>query len=144
MKASKIRSFRKTLRRFERSLTAQLKDNSFCGGVTMAQCHALLEIEDQGKTTPGRLAKSIGLDKSTLSRTIDGLVNIGLVERTPHRSDRRSIHISLTDRGKNTSNLINLSNDDYYGRVFQIIQEEKREQVLECFRLLVKAMDSQE
>ena len=56
---------------FERLTARQLKEESCCRGVTLAQCHTILEIEELGQATTVELSKRLGLDKSTLSRTID-------------------------------------------------------------------------
>jgi len=100
MEKQRIRSFRKVLRLFERLTANQIKQDSCCQGVTLAQCHTILEIEDPGQATTVELSKRLGLDKSTLSRTIDGLVNVGLVERVAHPSDRRFNMLSLTTGGQ--------------------------------------------
>jgi DNA-binding MarR family transcriptional regulator len=142
MESSEIRSFRKILRQFERLLNSQLKH--CCSGVTLAQCHALLEIEEAGEATLIQLSKNLGLDKSTLSRTIDGLVRIDLVNRVTHPSDRRFMLLTLTPRGKKTCADINRANDEYYGHVFQTIPEEKHGEVITYFRMLVQAMNSNE
>lgn len=144
MKKAQIRSFRKTLRRFERLQGAQLKDNSCRNGVTLAQCHALLEIEEKGQITLARLVKNLGLDKSTLSRTVDALVNIGLVMRVPDPSDRRFNLITLTDQGRVACSRLNSTNDDYYGQVINKVPKQKREDVVESFGLLVRAMEEQD
>lgn len=140
MALSKIRRFRKILRKLERELNDRLKENTVFCGVSLAQCHAVLEIEEQGETTIGKLAKSLGLDKSTLSRTIDGLVNVGLVKRFPHAIDRRYMSVSLSKQGLTTCENINRTNDDYFARIFKAIPEEKHDMVTESFGLVAKAM----
>ena len=140
MGGSKIRSFRKTLRQFERLLDGLLKESCCCCGITTAQCHALLEIEADGQTTTVQLSKSLGLDKSTLSRTIDGLVNIGLAERIPHPSDRRYTLIALSKQGKIICEEINRVNDDYFERVFRAIPDAEHDEVTRYFGILVKAI----
>ncbi len=137
MDIRKIRDFRKTLREFERLTNIQLRN--CCTGVSFAQCHVLLEIEEKGQTTTGELAQNLNLDKSTLSRTIDGLVNIGQAKRLPHPSDRRYILIALTEQGKATCDAINRASDDYYNRVLERIPEEELETVIENFSQLVQA-----
>ncbi|MDM8525729.1 methyltransferase domain-containing protein [Desulfococcaceae bacterium HSG8] len=138
-----ISSFRKVLRRFERLMSNLQKKNVCCSGITLPQSHAILEIEELGETTTVHLSKNMGLDKSTLSRTIDGLVTIGLVQRHPHPSDRRSVLITLTDQGKKTCNEINIANDKYYSNVFQSIANEKHGDIIRCFEILVGAMTGQ-
>ena len=101
MTIAEIRRFRATLRRFERVTHAQLK--SCCAHVTLAQCLVLLEIDESGRLTMGELAARLRLDASTLSRTIEGLVQRQLVERLREDQDRRLVRIRLTSEGRNPS-----------------------------------------
>ena len=143
MKIDEIRKFREDLRRFERQVASQFKGSSCCSGVTLAQCHVLLEIEAREEPCLGELAQSLGLDKSTLSRTVDGLVNIGLVERDFHPKDRRSVQLSLTFQGQNTCRRINESNDELFKRVLARIKPDRRLTILEGFHELVAAMEAE-
>jgi len=136
----RVRSFRKLLRLFERLTANQIKLDSCCQGVTLAQCHTVLEIEDLGQATTVELSKRLGLDKSTLSRTIDGLVNIGLLERVADPTDRRFNLLSLTTKGQEVADQINQSNDDFYRRVFDGIESERHDEVIDNFEKLVWAM----
>lgn len=140
MKRSEVRKFRDALRRFERLIAGQLKGSSCGGGVTLSQCHALLEIEARGCASLNELAQSLSLDKSTLSRTVDGLVNSGLAERVSNDQDRRSIQLSLSPRGKHICNRINAGNDQLFTRVFERIEPANRYRVIEAFQELVIAM----
>ncbi|UCD33005.1 MAG: MarR family transcriptional regulator [Desulfobacterales bacterium] len=140
METQKIRSFRKLLRLFERLTAHQLKEDSCCQGVTLTQCHTILEIEELGQATTVEISKRLGLDKSTLSRTIDGLVNIGLVERSPNPSDRRFTILSLTEHGQHVADQINRSNDDYFGQVFKHVEIDRYDEVIDNFERLVLAM----
>jgi DNA-binding MarR family transcriptional regulator len=140
MDLQQIRKFRQTLRQFERLVITQFKDSGCCSGVSLAQCHALMDIDSRGPLTLLDLAQGLGLDKSTLSRTVDGLVNIGLVERRPHPHDRRSIQLLLTDQGQRTCNDINEKNDALFIRVINRMKPENRESVLTGFQALVECM----
>lgn len=142
MRFSKVRSFRRVLREFERALNQALEENNCCCGLTLAQCHPLLEIDMRGRTTIGQLAQSLRLDKSTLSRTVDGLVSKGLVSRTPNPDDRRSTLLTLTNQGKRICAAINDKNDAHYQSVFRRIPSKEHDKVMEYFGLLVKAMNS--
>ena len=97
MNEKRIRSFRRNLRRFER--LNQLTNAVCCKGITLAQCHVLLEIEALVETTTKQLAENLKLDKSTLSRTVDGLKKLSLVKRGAHAHDRRFTVIRLTKNG---------------------------------------------
>ena len=135
-----IREFRKNLRKFERLVSSQPKHDKCCKGVTLAQCHVLLEIEELEQTKIIELTQRLDLDKSTLSRTIDGLVNIGLVERINASKDRRINLLTLTPQGKKTVNTINKKNDAHYLKAFEKIPNEQHEQIMESFQLLTEAL----
>jgi len=146
MKTTKIRSFRNRLRAFERKLWGQFNDQQngeSCSNVSLAQCHAILELGELGQTTIGKLATSMGLDKSTLSRTIDSLVHKGIVRRSPDPSDRRFTLVHLTKTGASTCEQINSTNDAYFERVFKTIPNEEHAKIIQSFELLVEAIDEQ-
>ena len=139
MNIEKIREFRRLLRQFEQQTQFQ---TDTCCGITLPSCQALLEIEYLGQTSLKQLANNLGLDPSTLSRTVDGLVNLDLVQRMPNQEDRRYLVLSLTDKGQQTCSEINASSDQFYNRVFQEIPQAQRGEVLEAFEAFVKAMRS--
>lgn len=92
--------FRRDLRTIERALAHGLCAGSGpgCCGVGLAQCHALLAIGTRG-AAPSSLAKELGVDASTLTRTLDGLEKLGLIDRRSSASDRRSVIIKKTPQG---------------------------------------------
>ncbi|MBP7763575.1 MAG: MarR family transcriptional regulator [Syntrophaceae bacterium] len=51
--------------------------------------------------TAKELSERTGLDTATLTGVIDRLEASGWIERRRHPSDRRAIHILLSDRGRN-------------------------------------------
>ena len=138
MNQREIREFRSNLRQFERVTQLHLK--SCCANVTLAQCLVLLEVEGSERPMVGRIASSLRLDSSTLTRTLDGLVERGLVERHRDDRDRRVVWVRLTDEGKKVCRTIHRDNDAHYRRVFKKIPEPKRAAVMRSFEILVQAM----
>jgi DNA-binding MarR family transcriptional regulator len=132
-----IKKFRGMLRRFERELFMQ-NNESCCNGVTLAQCHTLLEIENKGKESLTELSKTLGLDKSTISRTVEGLVNIGLVDRSIPAENRRMATLQLTEAGNNICQTINNSNEKYFEDTLSILNEKE---TTELIRLLDKVIN---
>ena len=120
-----VKHFRELLRRFERELFMQ-KNDCCCNGITLAQCHTLLEIDSKEKESLTELSKTLGLDKSTVCRTVDGLVHIGLLDRTIPTENRRMSTIQLTELGKTVCNSINTENDQYFGELLQILSESEQ------------------
>ncbi len=140
MELEDIRYFREIMRRLQRNLSWQSKSDAVCCGITVAQCHAMMEIGKVNKISIVDLASILRLDKSTLSRTIDGMVDAGLVERLPNPEDRRYIKLTLTEQGKNLFDSINCTFDQYYQNIFAAISSEKHQLVMESLSLLVEAM----
>lgn len=133
-----IKKFREILRRFEREIFVQSSD--CCSGVTLAQCHTLMEIESKNKESVTELSKTLGLDKSTISRTIDGLVNIGFVDRSIPSENRRMSTLSLTEAGKNICSSINFNNDKYYNEVLAVLTKSEQEEILRLFEKITNEM----
>lgn len=135
-----VRTFRKLLRRLERKIGVALKDGIDCCGVTLMQCHSLLEIEDKEETNLKDLSASLDLDKSTVSRSIDGLVKSGLVARAIDAQNRKFVVLKLTEKGKSVCRNINQICDSYYQKLLDNIPEKKRDPVAESLNLFLEAM----
>ncbi|ADL50304.1 MarR family winged helix-turn-helix transcriptional regulator [Clostridium cellulovorans] len=132
---------RELIRILARHLGVLEKEDSNCSGVTTSQCHAIVEVGRAGEISLNELADILTLDKSTMSRTINNLVDKKLVIREIDPTDRRYVMIKLTDEGMKIFNDIESSMNQYYGIVFNNLPENKREQVLESLNLLIDAVD---
>ena len=106
----------------------------------MSQCHILLEIGKKTETSIVDLASILNLDTSTLSRSIDGLVSIGLVHRQQNPSDRRYVCVSLSLQGQKIFKSIEEANNAYFSEIFRLIPENKHDQISESFLLFFEAM----
>ncbi|GIM27565.1 hypothetical protein CPJCM30710_02310 [Clostridium polyendosporum] len=131
---------RELIRFLVKSLGVLEKGEATCCGTTVSQCHAIVEIERAKEISLNKLAEVLSLDKSTMSRTINNLVESNLVFRDLHPEDRRYVSIKLTDSGKRVFNNIESSMDQYYKSILDSIPENKREQVLESLELLIDAV----
>jgi DNA-binding MarR family transcriptional regulator len=103
----------------------------------LRQCHAIVEIGRASSLSLNDLAEILGLDKSTMSRTLNNLVNNHLAERATHPEDRRYITIKLTEQGMKAFREIEESMNAYFNHVYQSIPEPKREQVYESLQILL-------
>lgn len=140
MTSDDILMFREKLRQVERQMVGQLKDETVCCGVTLSQCHIIMEIGKRNETSLVDLAAVLGVDTSTLSRNINGMVNIGLVNREVNPEDRRYVSVTLTEQGRKVYQFINDECNSFYMKIFSYIPEDKHEQVMESFVLFADAM----
>jgi DNA-binding MarR family transcriptional regulator len=69
-------------------------------GLSPAQMHTVEIIGHNQNMRMKELAERLGITTGTLTVGVDKLEKLGLVERKPHESDRRSWLIVLTDEGK--------------------------------------------
>ena len=134
-----IQQFRECFRILEREIFFQ-NTASCCNGVSLSQCHALLEIENNDKISVSELAQNMQLDKSTVSRTVDGLVKMDMVDRVIPDENRRKAILNLTDEGKKVSRTISYSNDSYVKNILQDFSEQEREVFLGLLRRLSQNM----
>lgn len=135
-------TLRELIRILVRDLGILEKSDASCCGVTITQCHAVVEIGRKGKISLVDLAGLLGLDKSTMSRTINNLVESDLVLRDLDTENRRYVIIQLTENGRNVFKNIEESMNGYYKSIFNSIPENKRNQVMESLQLLTNAVES--
>jgi DNA-binding MarR family transcriptional regulator len=130
-----VEGFRRDLRVLEREIARQLESPTTCCGVTLAQCHALLELSS-ADVSLGGLAGALELDVSTLSRTVEGLVRAGLVERSADPADRRAVRLRLTAAGGERVATINEMCNRDYARVLGELGDSERRAVVRAVRVL--------
>lgn len=90
----------------------------------------ILLMREASKTaTPSILADKAGVTRATMTGLIDGLEQVGLVERVFARDDRRSIVIHLTEAGQTKLDVVM---PDYYRRLrlcMRALDENKRKEL---------------
>jgi DNA-binding MarR family transcriptional regulator len=114
---------------------------SSCCGVSFAQCHALAAIRQAGTISLNDLAVGIGLDKSTVSRTVDNLVNNKMALRDPVPADRRCVTIRLTAKGNRAIREVEAGLSQCFESLYRSIDQPRRAQVMESLRILLEAID---
>lgn len=94
--------------------------------------HAVLTAAMCGENTQTELARTIGLDKTTMVVTVDELEAAGLAERVPSPTDRRARVIKVTPAGERmvaaADEILNRVRED----VLEGLPEEEREVFLRC------------
>ncbi|MGE5379664.1 MAG: MarR family winged helix-turn-helix transcriptional regulator [Methylocystaceae bacterium] len=137
------RRLRETLRQLARRLDISNQNEASCCGLGLTHCHALVEVGRRGEMSVNELADLLGLDKSTISRTVNTLVEQTLFKREPDPQDRRFVSLCLSSRGEEALRLIETTMEDYYLQVYDAIPAEKRDQVLESLDILLRVLPVQ-
>ncbi len=73
-------------------------------GITQSIGYLLINIEEDG-TTVSEVAALLGLKSTSLSRMLNNLERDELIYRESQKSDKRSVKLYLTDKGKEKRHL---------------------------------------
>jgi DNA-binding MarR family transcriptional regulator len=134
-----VSEFRRILRHFERELGRQ-NQSGCCCGVTIPQCHTLMELSSNDNVTMNELARRLHLDKSTVSRTVESLVQSGLVSREIPELNRRTTRIRLSVQGRSVCKSIDNGNNLYFTKALKAIPPSKLGDFLRAFEQLTNQM----
>lgn len=137
MDKRQVEKFRNMLRQIQREIMELNRNDAQCCGISLAQCHAMIELGNSGRTTISTLANELGLDKSTLSRTIDSLVQQGFVLRNINDDDRRFMTIELSATGEKYNKSLNEKYNRVFQEAFKDIQSNSQTQLLEAMELFI-------
>jgi len=132
---------RELLRKLVRKLGGLDKTQFSCCGITLAQCHTLVEIGRAGTISLNDLSEKLGLDNTTLSRTVNNLVQEELATRSLNQKDHRYVNITLTSKGYDLFENIETNMDQYYQRIMESIPFDKRNQIIESLSIILQSME---
>lgn len=138
---NKVELLRNLVRALDKNIGSLEKTELICCGVTIGQCHAVLEIGIVGEISLIDLANVLNLDKSTVSRIVNNLVIDDWVKRVIDPKNRRYVKLELTTKGQELYEKINSVLNLYLANVLKDIPENKREQVAESLKLLINAVN---
>lgn len=83
------------LSRATRRLRAERGD----ADLSVGQFGVLTALHKHGEMSPGALATHEQVRPPSMTRTVNGLAELGLVEKVEHPTDRRQVVVRLTDAG---------------------------------------------
>jgi len=133
---------RETTRLLIRNLGFLDRSEAVCCGITLTQCHTIVETGRRKQISVNELSEVLDLDKSTVSRTVDQLVNHDILVRQPDLNDRRYVVLQLTGKGDELFGNIERRMEVYFAEIINSIPEDKREQVIESLQLFSEAIHS--
>ncbi|MDP4090217.1 MAG: MarR family transcriptional regulator [Bacillota bacterium] len=110
-------------------------------GFTSSQCYTLIEILKAGNLTMNELSDKMNLDTSTMTRVIDKLVRDGYIERDRDEADRRVVIVTLTDKGRESTEELSASVNEYYKKIISNIPLGKVDDILNSISVLLKAFE---
>jgi DNA-binding MarR family transcriptional regulator len=106
--------------------------------VSVAQWVVLRTLYDRSGVTLNQAAEQVGVDKSSLSRMVERLVQKGLVNRA-EGEDRRSVGLTLTGAGKKLVPQLAKLADENDEAFFHTLSTGQREEFLAAIKQLLTA-----
>ncbi len=141
MKTEAAHELRESTRVLSRYLELLGRDQC-CEGITLTQCHAIVEVGRGQGLMLKQLAHILMLDTSTVSKAVDGLVRQGLLERVCADTDRRSISISLSTQGWRLFEQIELAMNNRFARLLNTVNEEDCAMIIRALKILNNAFEA--
>lgn len=96
-------------------------------GLTPVQLLTLKNLKEHPRIGLGELSEYILLGTSTTSGIVDRLVKAGLVSRERSETDRRSVTLSLTEKGMEQWNLVERDHMDRLYILASVSEEDQRQ-----------------
>ena len=108
-----------------------LLDGRNCfSGYSFTECHVLTETEALGQATVTELSERLVLEKSTVSRLVQGLVNRGELLISDDPADRRRKLLRLSEKGRDAVAAIHDHSNSQVEEALAYLSETDREQVV--------------
>ncbi|WP_339998592.1 helix-turn-helix domain-containing protein [Priestia aryabhattai] len=104
------------------------QDNASSLGLTVQQMGVLNWIFSNPGSTLKAVTEQLDIPKSTVSVSIDGLVNLGLVEREQSKENRREVNLKVTIKGSNISQK-SIKNASSYKAVASALEKFSKEDI---------------
>ena len=114
-------------------------DHSFVEGLTPKQVHMMMEIGTKS-FRHGDLASCLGVEPSTLTRTLAPLVKAGLIDRQANPANRREVLIHLSPTGLTVLQEIHNQFTQFFDHILQHVPANQLEQVQSSITLLLGIM----
>jgi DNA-binding MarR family transcriptional regulator len=128
------------LREVARLYTRAQRAVAECCRTGSTQCHLLVELGRSGPLPLSELGARLSLEKSWVSRAVDGLVERGWATKEPNPLDARSWLVTLTADGEDRVRELNATLDNHACRVLEHLGERERATVEKSLLILLKAL----
>lgn len=106
-------------------------------GVSVAQWVVLRTLYDHEAVSLSILADEVGIDKSSMSRMIERLINKNLVIQLTNKSDKRAMLLDLSEKGKKIVPVLAHEADVNDAQFFSSLTADQKHHLLHQIQLLL-------
>lgn len=109
---------------------------------TMLQLQALSYIMNNPQTTVSNLANHLLLSSSAVAQLSDRLVESAWVERTHDESDRRIVHLALSEKGRQKLHELKELRRKHFADLITVLSVEELQTLVTIFQRLTDTVSS--
>jgi DNA-binding MarR family transcriptional regulator len=128
--------------RLARFFNQLMRQQFFCGPVTVQQCYTLEALMD-GPKSMNALAGEVALHQSTLTRVVEKLEKQNFAIRSRKADNQRKVEVRITETGKQTYLMLKNQSARMISDLLDLIPEDRRAPVVESMEELAKLFDPQ-
>src|SRR5215470_356896 len=111
-------------------------------GLTPSQAEVLHVLQDHEPLSLIALGDLLVCETGSPSRLVQGMVEDGLVERTPSPTDKRMVTLALTSLGREMAVSVSAVESQFYGANASLIQDAPLPEILELLWRIVEGKPS--
>lgn len=106
--------------------------------INKTQRSVLMCIFDNSDKTMNEISYLVGLEKSSFTRSVENLINIGYLNRNSDLNDRRKIYLALTEKGMEIAIAINEIADKHFGNMLLKLTDTEQNEFIAALETVSK------
>jgi DNA-binding MarR family transcriptional regulator len=126
--------------RLARFINQLMREQLFCGPVTVQQCYTLEALID-GPKSMSALAAEVALHQSTLTRIVEKLEKQNLLSRRRLENNQRAVEVQITEAGKQVHALLETQSSQMISQLLDLIPQNRRVAVVASIEELANLLD---
>ena len=126
--------------RLARFINQLMREQLFCGPVTVQQCYTLEALID-GPKSMSALAAEVALHQSTLTRIVEKLEKQNLLSRRRKENNQRAVEVQITEAGKQVHALLETQSSQMISQLLDLIPQNRRVAVVDSIEELANLLD---
>ncbi|MEN7344087.1 MAG: helix-turn-helix domain-containing GNAT family N-acetyltransferase [Pseudomonadota bacterium] len=131
------------IRAHSRAMVRELDvlDSQHCfGRYSLSECHLLTELESMGEASAGELSERLVLEKSTISRMVQRLIDHGEILMRSDQSDRRKKRLRLSAAGRKATAALHAHSNHRVGEALSFLPDSDRALIIGGLSAYAKAL----
>jgi DNA-binding MarR family transcriptional regulator len=140
---TKIEEVLIALRRVIRATDLHSKHLSKTSGLTAPQILLLQAVRTHGGDTIGKISEEISLSQATVTTIIDRLEGRELIYRERSTTDKRKVHVHLTEKGEEILRTAPTPLQEHFAKQFNDLHEWEQTMLITSLQRVAQMMDAQ-